>query len=126
MSFTPTDIQLFQGSFAQFDFQVTDGNGNAIDLRTYTILSQVKTQPGQGGSILGQFDVQDIGLSAGMFRLWMSASATKSFPDPLNVPGRPYYVASWDVFVAPTATSGTYDQQYASGRAFIYPRSSMR
>lgn len=127
MSFTPTDIELFQGGYAEFDYYVTDLNGDPVNLALYTIKSQVRTQPGALGELLLTFDVVDIGLSAGYFRLFASASACAALPDPLNVPARKYYNAAWDVFVAPTgAASATRDSQYAAGVAYIYPRTTQR
>lgn len=126
MSFTPTDIELFQNGYAEHDYYVTDLNGDPVNLTLYTIKSEVRSQPGRLGELLLTFDVVDIGLSAGYFRLFASSSACAKLPDPINVPARKYYTASWDVFVAPTATSATRDSQYAAGTAYIYPRTTQR
>lgn len=127
MSFTPTDIEMFQGAYFERDFEVTNTDGTPMDLRYCTIKAQVRTQPGRQGLFLMELAVADIGLSAGKMRLFAAASATKELPDPRAIPAQRYLLASWDVFVAPTgAASAVYDKQYAAGRAYIYPRSTQR
>lgn len=131
MSFTPTDIELFQGSYAQFDFHVTDALGNAVDLSSYSIKAGVYDKPGASASLLAAFAVSGVttglqSLTAGDFRLYIASSAATALPDPVDVPARPYYLGFWDVFIAPSAATATNDQQYAAGHAYIYPRGTRR
>ena len=126
MSFTPTDIEIFQASFAQFDFLINGDDGEPLNLVNYNIKAQLRTQPGVSGELLAEFEIQDIGLSAGYVRIFLASSATKELPDPVDVPARQYFVGHWDIFAAPSASTATMDRQYLAGRAFIYPRSTQR
>lgn len=82
------NLLIFKGTDFEQDIQLTDQNGNVIDLTDFTVLSKIQKYP--GSKLFNVFSIAYLNRSQGLIKLIMSHSSTLFLKS-----GRNYF----DIFV---------------------------